>query len=233
MEVALGSIEDLATFLEGNKDKALTFKLLRGGKAQVVEVPAAEPAEGEKEYYIGVAISPLDPALAAQLGLEEGQGIVVSEVVEDSPAAKAGLQANDILLSIDDKPIEGVEGIVAQVQETGGAAATLKYLRKGETKSVEVTPVSRPATTAVRPSNDVLRFFGPGVMVDPEGGAGVPVLPGMPSVAPRRFEFRALPDDLRQEVERMREQIDRLREQIEKLKEQQKPRPDGEGGEEG
>ena len=42
--------------------------------------------------YVGVVTSPVPPALAAQLGLGEGFGVVVDEVVPDSPAKAAGIE---------------------------------------------------------------------------------------------------------------------------------------------
>ncbi|CAN5797403.1 hypothetical protein BH23PLA1_BH23PLA1_36280 [soil metagenome] len=242
VEVDLAQIEDLTNFLEGQQNKALTVKLIRGGKEETVEVPAVEEDEdqGRREYFIGISIAPLDEGLRAQLGLEDEQGIVVIETVEDSPSARAGLQANDILLSVNDQPIQDVEGLIEQIQEIGEEAATFEYLRKGEKKTVEITPSSRPASTdrprrtGTRLRPETFRFFGPGIMVDPESGEirrGGPPGPGpgpVPPVAPvPRFQFRddfriEMPEDLRKDLEQMREQLDKVRKELEQFRQKQR-----------
>ncbi len=238
VEIGLTQADDLANFLQGQLDKPYSIKLLRAGKEETLEVPAVEEtaAEVPQEYYIGISIAPLDEALRTQLDLdlEDGQGIVVMETVEDSPAAEAGLRANDILISINDEPIQGVESLIETIQEIAENAATFEYLRKGETNTVEITPAARPASPdrprpGARPGPETFRFFGPGIMVDPETGqvrpGGPPGLFPLPRVGPdgRPFQFRGdggefrieMPEDLRKEMEQMREELDKLRKELE------------------
>ena len=47
------------------------------------------------EYWLGLECYPAQDALRAQLNLEEGQGLVVHQVLPESPAAKAGIQHQD------------------------------------------------------------------------------------------------------------------------------------------
>jgi serine protease Do len=56
--------------------------------------------------WLGVSIQPLTPELAREFGARDGKGVLVNEVVPDSPAAKAGLQRGDILLEFDGKKLE-------------------------------------------------------------------------------------------------------------------------------
>ena len=53
--------------------------------------------------FLGIQPERVDPALRAQLDLPDGVGILVAEVVEGSPAARAGLKAFDVLHRLDDQ----------------------------------------------------------------------------------------------------------------------------------
>lgn len=105
-----------------------------------VDVNLVKPGQ----YWLGIMCTPLDDELLkAQLGVEHG--LVVREVVGDSPAAKAGLQEHDILIQVGDQALADLRTLVAQIEETGERALTLTFLRQGERQTVEVTPVKRPA----------------------------------------------------------------------------------------
>src|SRR5438094_4425519 len=55
----------------------------------------------------GASIRPLTPELARSFGAKDPKGVLINEVVPDSPAAKAGLKPGDILLEFDGRPMEG------------------------------------------------------------------------------------------------------------------------------
>ncbi len=55
--------------------------------------------------FLGVQIQPVNAEIAARLGLEKAAGALVAQVVADSPAEKAGLQAGDIILAYDGKAV--------------------------------------------------------------------------------------------------------------------------------
>ncbi len=103
-------------------------------------------------YWIGVEGQSLDAAMRAALELTEKHGILVARVSENSPAAKAGLQAGDVLLQWCDaekkcQPIEGVEQLAKLVQESGAKqpdkAITLEIRRRGKNKTIELKPTKR------------------------------------------------------------------------------------------
>src|SRR5947209_15183555 len=60
--------------------------------------------------WLGVSIQPLTPELAKSFGAKDGKGVLLSEVVGDSPAAKAGLQPGDILIEFDGTKVGGPAG---------------------------------------------------------------------------------------------------------------------------
>lgn len=56
--------------------------------------------------WIGVSgMQPIDPEVAKYLGIEKQSGIVLSEILDDSPASAVGLEDNDIVISVDGKPL--------------------------------------------------------------------------------------------------------------------------------
>jgi membrane-associated protease RseP (regulator of RpoE activity) len=110
--------------------------------------PNAVQAELPK-YWIGLrggAIGDDDP-LRAHVDLPANQGLLVVEVVPDSPAAKAGLKKYDILLRANDAELNEMTQLVDIVIAEGEKKAqiTLDIVRHGERETVYVTPEERPA----------------------------------------------------------------------------------------
>jgi serine protease Do len=91
--------------------------------------------------WLGVSIQNLSPQLARGFGLEGQKGAIVADVLgEDSPAAKAGLKAGDIIVEIEGQPIESNNHLVRIVADLlPGAAVEVKYYRDGQIESTRVT----------------------------------------------------------------------------------------------
>ena len=98
-------------------------------------------------YQIDVRVAPVPPALNAQLKLD-GKGLVVEGVEEAGPAAAAGIQSHDILISVNDKSIDGAKDLMKSLQDSQGKPLTIKLLRAGEPQEVTVTPKQRSSVTA-------------------------------------------------------------------------------------
>nr|CAD6630538.1 serine peptidase [arsenite-oxidising bacterium NT-25] len=97
--------------------------------------------DGEIERgWLGVQIQPVDAEIAESLGLEKQQGALVVEPQEGSPGAKAGIEAGDVIVSMNGEPIEDARDLSVKVASAGPSKEVeLSVWRKGETKSVEVT----------------------------------------------------------------------------------------------
>ena len=96
--------------------------------------------------WLGVAVGPADDVLRAQLRLPEGTGLVITEVMEGGPAKSAGVEAHDILLSVNGQPVptgEALTGIVRGHAE-GTGPMTLSLLRAGQRLEKQVAPQERP-----------------------------------------------------------------------------------------
>lgn len=89
--------------------------------------------------FLGVETARVGAALAAQLGLHEGVGLVVAAVVPDSPAA-AVLQRHDVLVKFNDQWLTSPDHLGVLVRAAGeGAEVTLSYLRGGQAGTTQAT----------------------------------------------------------------------------------------------
>jgi membrane-associated protease RseP (regulator of RpoE activity) len=153
-QASLAKPEDLETNLKAAGDGPRFLTLLRQGQKKSFQVqpqvsvtfgPVPHEAPG---YWIGVNVGTVEPVLRSHLSLPKGQGLIATEVIADGPAAKAGLKVNDILLTIDDRPLADQAALVEAVQKKGGKPAALAIIREGSRMTLEVTPQKR--TTAAR-----------------------------------------------------------------------------------
>ena len=95
--------------------------------------------------WIGVSIQDVSPDLARGLKLDNTDGVVVSEVVRNSPASRGGLQEGDIILSMDGKPAESVAQFRNRVSRTKpGERVRLSLLRDGGKQTVDVRLEEKP-----------------------------------------------------------------------------------------
>jgi S1-C subfamily serine protease len=95
-----------------------------------------------RRAYLGIAggTRPLPPRLARRLGCEAGVEVV--QVVEGTPAAKAGLRAEDLIVELDGAPVSGVLDIQRlMVGERIGTRVPVKLLREGRELELELVPV--------------------------------------------------------------------------------------------
>ena len=70
--------------------------------------------------WLGVNIQRVTKDLAAGLGMKTPEGALVSNVTEDSPAAKAGLKAGDVIVAVEDERIEKMRELPRRVARAGG-----------------------------------------------------------------------------------------------------------------
>jgi membrane-associated protease RseP (regulator of RpoE activity) len=156
-DAPLTSVDALDKLYGAAGDKTQTLHLIRAGKPMSVQIApqprndltvlATEVAEGE--LWVGVSVSPADETLRAQLNLAEGRGLVVTELMPDSPATKAGMKPNDIVVALGGKPLGSAKELVDQIQAAGEKPVNLDLIRGGKAMSVEVTPVKHPRTRAL------------------------------------------------------------------------------------
>jgi len=158
--------------------KAITIRLVGDGQGFVFQGNAAPGAEGKKVPFIGVVTSPLGEAVRAQTTLPEDVGLSVDVVSPDSPAAKAGLKAHDILAKYDDQLLCAAVQLSALVKRTGtGNKATLTVLRGGKELPIEVTVGEHAAQATFKVEGVNIAMGLPGQPGGPRVVAGQPLAP--------------------------------------------------------
>jgi serine protease Do len=89
---------------------------------------------------IGVVIQPLTRELADGFGLKSPQGALVNSVEKGGPAEKAGIEAGDVILKFDGKPVTSSEDLPRMVGGTKpGSRAAVQVWRNKATRDVQVT----------------------------------------------------------------------------------------------
>jgi serine protease Do len=95
--------------------------------------------------HIGARTQTITPELAAGLALPRDWGVVISDVVPGGPAAAAGLEIGDIVLSLNGKPMENARQMNVNLYgRPVGATVTLEVQRKAERATAAITVVERP-----------------------------------------------------------------------------------------
>ncbi len=94
--------------------------------------------------WLGVGIQPVTVELAAKFGVAEGEGVLVNEVFENDPAAKAGIKPGDIILRVDGKLVDTpnvLSRLIAGVEP--GATTSIEVARDGKRLHVPVLLTER------------------------------------------------------------------------------------------
>ncbi|TKJ41811.1 hypothetical protein CEE37_04380 [candidate division LCP-89 bacterium B3_LCP] len=89
--------------------------------------------------WMGVELQDLSDQLGEYFKVDDGKGALVSSVMEDSPAEKAGLAAGDVIFKLDDEPIEDSGDLVTSLLDNEpGDKVAVKLIRKGKKKTIKV-----------------------------------------------------------------------------------------------
>jgi len=190
---------------------------------------------------LGVTLEEPGEPLVKQLRLAPGRTTLLTSIVPESPAAKAGLETYDLVVGIggrDDASPEAIRDFLAGAKV--GDAVSLAIVREGERREVTVTLEAMgdamaarldPAAAldpSIRELVERLRARGIELDLDAVGGTGTVVAPGGPGVgsmrlfvprpgvpmapaAPDLREFEERMQEMRREMERTRRELERLR----------------------
>ncbi len=89
--------------------------------------------------YLGTRLTDVDADKAKELRLKEERGAIISEVVDGSPAATAGLKKNDVVIQWNDTRVESVAQLVRLVSETpAGRTVKIGLIRNGVESKLDV-----------------------------------------------------------------------------------------------
>jgi Do/DeqQ family serine protease len=133
-----GGSHGIGFAIPSNMVRLVVQAALKGGKVQ--------------RPWLGASLQPVTPDIADSLGLTTPSGALVSNVRADGPAARAGLHAGDVVVGVDDKPVQDPHAFQYRFVTKGiGGQANLSVLRKGQKLTTTISliaPVEDPPRDA-------------------------------------------------------------------------------------
>jgi serine protease Do len=101
--------------------------------------------------WIGVQIQPVTKDIADSLGLKKAEGALVAEPQANGPAAKAGIEAGDVIVSVDGNPVNNARELARMIGNMQpNASAKVVVFRKGAEKTLTLTLGELPAQREAR-----------------------------------------------------------------------------------
>ena len=142
---------------------------------------------------IGVSTQSLTKQLADYFGVKDG-GLLITSVNDNSPAAKAGLKAGDVITAVDGEKVTSAGDVSRAISKKEDGPVSLTIIRDRNARTVTVTPEKSPERTLMRPGTiGTRRIVIPSIQVPavPEMNIQIPriVIPATPQIdvtVPRR-----------------------------------------------
>jgi serine protease Do len=147
----VGKSADLPSLVAGTPvGKTAKVVVLRSGERVTMDVTVAKLADDAESTRpvraasLGLTVQDITPDMAAELGLEKGQGgVVVTSVSKGSPAAEAGIDAGDIIVSVGNAPVSSADEFRAMLDKAPADRGVLLLVRRGDQTLFRVL---KPAT---------------------------------------------------------------------------------------
>src|SRR6185437_7546823 len=95
---------------------------------------------------IGIGTTQLTKQLAEYFGIGDSTGVLVTSVMDDSPAAKAGLKAGDVITAIDGEKVEDAGDLAQGINKKKDGDVTLTVIRNKNQRTLTVTPKEDPGS---------------------------------------------------------------------------------------
>lgn len=218
----------------------IEIDFLRDGKRATIQVTLGEGRKLSKKLhrklgklqddlfdrergFLGVQTQPLSGDLGEYFGVENGEGALVTEVVEDSPAAKLGLKAGDVIVELNEEKVEDPSDLRRTIRGyTEESEVDVVWIRGGKRQSGKTTLELRETGLSALghtfwgdhgflPHLRVFEMEADDAEIEMEKEGERPLRPGV-----RRLKIR---HDLEDAVEELSEEIAELREELQKIKE--------------
>jgi predicted metalloprotease with PDZ domain len=184
---------------------------------------------GMNRGYMGINLDDLNEQMGEYFGVAGGKGALVTEVVEGSPAAKAGLKAGDVIIKLGEKDIESSGALYKAMADTEPEQQmAVKFVRKGQTKDLSITLGEMPEDTfskhieilgddddnwSIHTAPRMMKHFGD------HGDVDVRVIRrGAPE---GDFEWQEM-DEAEGELKEMHEELDKMRQELQEMKKELK-----------
>ena len=133
----IGKMHELPAIVSATPvGKQVQIEVIRDGKHKTFDVKigkleeeptqvASEQGERKGSSAFGMRIEELTPALRKQLGIEDKEGVVVTEVAPGGPADNAGIRSGDVIVEVDRKPIHNLSELTKALDASGKRALLL------------------------------------------------------------------------------------------------------------
>ncbi len=96
--------------------------------------------------YLGVGIQDVDESLAESFGLQKAGGVLITDVQEDTPASKAGVKSQDIIVKLNDIELQDTQDLRNRIAQTvPGTSVVLHIIRDGKPVELKVNIGEQPA----------------------------------------------------------------------------------------
>lgn len=143
---------NIAMYSEGKGYQGIGFAIPINAVKKIQDqlIESGEVVRG----WLGIYIQNVSDELAEKFQLEKLQGAIVARVMDDSPAAHAGIEKNDVIVAFDGESVKDVKRLRNLVANTEpGKTVVITVIRDGEKEDIEVTIGETPAdvTRPIRP----------------------------------------------------------------------------------
>jgi len=149
--IATAAVSPAADVTAVNDEQGLIVTLAPDKQPATLDV---EAVEAERKYWIGLDCEPADDTLRSQLGLAPEAGLVILEVVDESPAKLSGLQVHDVITvaKFGDKSqnLSSLAQISELIQTAAAQPIELSIVRAGKPATISVTPALQSELMAVK-----------------------------------------------------------------------------------
>ena len=139
-----GDFRNRVALTEPGNDVEIT--VLRDGRRRTLDVTigaledagfVARSSDGSTAREIGLVVQTPTPQMAAQLGIEPGEGVVVTQVARGSAAAEAGLARGAVILEVNRQPVDSAESFYSLIERSENDRAVL-LVRAGDAQQYVV-----------------------------------------------------------------------------------------------
>ena len=100
----------------------------------------------ERDFWTGLEVNSVDARVAKYFGLEQPDGVIVTEVMRGSPAERSGFKVGDIIIDVNNEHISGEDNITSIVGDAkAGDLLTMKVIREKRTVTLSLRLERRPS----------------------------------------------------------------------------------------
>lgn len=133
-------LEEVASEVEAAEAEEAAIVVLPAEASETITLDVETDAP---EYWLGLNLDEVPPLVRKHLKIKGGA--IAIDVIPQSPAGKAGIQQEDIILEVAGTVINQAGDVLLQLKEVKGKPLQIRLIREGLPMSVEVTPTKRPA----------------------------------------------------------------------------------------